>query len=243
MWRVTRPPQFPAYSFIEPSYYEPGANDDHPTHDVAAGDRLIANVYNAVRANEKLWNKCLLVVLYDEHGGFYDHVMPPAAVPPDHHTEEYSFDQLGVRVPAVLVSPFAEKAKVVRDEFDHTSLLKYLTDKWSLGPLGERTRQAKSFAGALLPALRTDCPLTIPSPGPAGSPPAAVSGRPALSSHQTALFAMTQLLESMTDVEAASLKGRVARMIVGFDGAVDVGMERVEQFLDQLRTKVVSALP
>jgi phospholipase C len=81
---VARHPEqpFPSYSFIEPSYYEPGANDDHPTHDIAAGDRLIASVYNALRANEQLWTKSLLVVLYDEHGGFYDHVVPPKAVPP-----------------------------------------------------------------------------------------------------------------------------------------------------------------
>ena len=222
---------FPAYSFIEPSYYEPGANDDHPTHDVAAGDRLIANVYNSLRANPDLWSKSLLVVLYDEHGGFYDHVVPPVAVPPDHHQEEYAFTQLGLRVPAILVSPYAAK-KIVKTQFDHTSLLKYLTDKWQLGPLGERTRLANSFAGELLAAPRTDCPTSLPLTGPPGQVPVA-TGRPILSGHQTALFAMTQLLESMTDVAGDDLKGRVSRMIVGFDGAVDVGMERVEEFLDQ----------
>jgi phospholipase C len=224
---------FPDYCFIEPSYYEPGANDDHPTHDVAAGDRLIANVFNALRANEELWSKTLLVILYDEHGGFYDHEVPPAAVPPDHHQEDYTFDQLGLRVPAVLVSPFADK-KIVRTVFDHTSLLKYLSEKWGLGPLGERTRQANSFADDLLTQPRAKC---LPEVLLVGAPSEApiMTGRPALSGHQTALFAMTQLLESMTDVAAADLKGRVSRMIVGFDGAVDVGIERVEDFLGQQR--------
>jgi phospholipase C len=225
---------FPAYAFIEPSYYEPGANDDHPTHDIAAGDRLVASVYNALRANETLWSKCLLVVLYDEHGGFYDHVTPPAAVPPDHHQEEYTFDQLGLRVPAILVSPWVGKG-VLKTVFDHTSLLKYLTDKWGLGPLGARTAKANTFGAAIGATARTDCPVELPLIGPAG-PTLAVSTRPALSSHQTALVAMTQLLESMTQVEANSLKGRLSRMIVGFDGAVDVAMQRVEEFLGQARS-------
>jgi phospholipase C len=235
---------FPSYCFIEPNYYEPGANDDHPTHDVAAGDRLIANVYNALRANAELWSKTLLVVLYDEHGGFFDHVVPPTAAPPDHHQEEYKFNQLGLRVPAILVSPYADK-KVVKTQFDHTSLLKYLTDKWGLGPLGDRTRQANSFASELLAKPRADCPATLPLSGPPGEVVVA-AGRPALSGHQSALFAMTQLLESMTDVAGDDLKGRVSRMIVGFDGAVDVGMERVEDFLGQqknLQSSITSVFP
>jgi phospholipase C len=222
---------FPSYVFIEPSYYDPGANDDHPTHDVASADRLIANVYNALRANESLWSKSLLIVLYDEHGGFYDHVVPPKAIPPDHHQEEYTFDQLGLRVPSILVSPYTLKS-VLKTEFDHTSLLRYLADKWNLGPLGLRTVSANSFATAIQATARTDCPATLPLIG-AGGQTVAPAGRPVLNSHQTALFAMTQLLESMTDVEATSLQGRIARMIVGFDGAVDVGMERVEEFLGQ----------
>jgi phospholipase C len=66
-------------------------------------------VYNALRANDALWMSTLLVVLYDEHGRFYDHVSPPAAVPPDDFQEEYSFDRFGVRVPAVLVSAWVDQ--------------------------------------------------------------------------------------------------------------------------------------
>jgi phospholipase C len=62
--------KFPSFVFIEPAYLDPGANDDHPAHDVLAGEALIASVYNAMRANEALWNTSLLVVLFDEHGGF-----------------------------------------------------------------------------------------------------------------------------------------------------------------------------
>src|SRR6185369_4966045 len=95
------PATFPSYTFIEPAYYDPGACDDHPPHNVLEGQVLIAEVYNALIRNEALWKSTLLVLVYDEHGGLYDHVAPPAAVPPDHHCEEYTFDQLGLRVPAI----------------------------------------------------------------------------------------------------------------------------------------------
>ena len=74
--------QFPAFSFIEPCYYWPGQNDDHPPHTTLRAQALLGSVYNALRQNDRLWNSTLLVALYDEHGGFYDHVPPPAAVPP-----------------------------------------------------------------------------------------------------------------------------------------------------------------
>jgi phospholipase C len=130
--------QFPAFTFIEPKYFGADQNDDHPPHNVFKAEKLIADVYNAIRSNPELWESTLLAVVYDEHGGFYDHVEPPAAVPPDDHREEWTFDRMGVRVPAILVSPFVE-ARVEKTEFDHTSLLKYLTELWNLGPLGRRT--------------------------------------------------------------------------------------------------------
>jgi hypothetical protein len=124
-------------------------NDDHPPHDVMRAEKLIADVYNAIRSNADLWNSTLLVVFYDEHGGFYDHVPPPAATPPDDHREEYTFDRLGVRVPALLVSPWVDN-RVEHTRFDHTSLLRYLTDKWQLTPLpSRRIAEANSIAVAL----------------------------------------------------------------------------------------------
>jgi phospholipase C len=109
---------------------------------------LIARVYNAIRRNTALWRTTLLAILYDEHGGFADHVPPPPAVPPDAHREEYTFDRLGVRVPVVLVSPWLAP-QVVDASCDHTSLLQSLTQKWGLGPLGARTAQATDVFAAL----------------------------------------------------------------------------------------------
>jgi phospholipase C len=229
---------FPQFCFIEPAYYQPGATDDHPPHDVLEGERLIASVYNAIRRNDALWKSSLLVLLYDEHGGFYDHVVPPGAVPPDHHVEEYTFDQLGVRVPAILVSPFVNPG-VVHTVFDHTSVLRYVSDKWDLAPLGERVAAANSFASALLAAPAAPDRLPVIA-GPAPRPPAQVKfgqiesrRQSSLNEHQSALVGMTQLLESMTEVRPEALLRRSKRMVTGFDGAVDVATERVEQFFAQ----------
>jgi Phosphoesterase family len=90
----------------------------------------------------------LLIVFYDEHGGFYDHVEPPATIAPDDHQKEYAFDRLGVRVPAILISPWVDRC-VDATQFDHTSVLRYLIDKWNLGPLGHRTAVANSIGVAI----------------------------------------------------------------------------------------------
>ena len=78
-----------------------------------------------------LWKSTLLIVTYDEHGGFFDHVSPPATIAPDGHTKEFNFARLGVRVPAILVSPWVERG-VCKTPFDHTSILRYACDKWGL---------------------------------------------------------------------------------------------------------------
>jgi phospholipase C len=131
------PNEFPRYTFIEPCYFGAEENDQHPPADVRQGEALIAQVYNALRANEALWQSTLLVVTYDEHGGFFDHVTPPATVAPDEYIAEWSFDRLGVRVPAILVSPWVERG-VINTVFDHTSILRYLCEKWDMPPLGLR---------------------------------------------------------------------------------------------------------
>jgi len=140
---------FPQFCFIEPDFMGINENDDHPPHDVMKAEKLLADVYNALRENAELWQSTLLVIFYDEHGGFYDHVVPPRAVPPDDCHDEYTFDRLGVRVPALLVSPWVDK-RVESSKFDHTSFLKYVTEKWSLTPLpSRRIAEATSIAVAL----------------------------------------------------------------------------------------------
>jgi phospholipase C len=226
---------FPAYAFIEPTYNPPGANDDHPSHNVLEGERLIAEVYNAVRANDALWKSCLLVVVYDEHGGYYDHVPPPAAVPPDHHQEEFTFDRLGVRVPAILVSPYAAQ-RVVKTQFDHTSLLRYLVEKWGLQSLGARVADpgTTSIGAALVDAARADGPASLSVP-PMAAQTALPAQATALSSHQSALFALSHSVESMTDVDANDVAARSRHVLTGPQSMIDVAMDRVEDFLSQQR--------
>ncbi len=149
-----------AYTFIEPYYFGPHQNDQHPPHDIMRGDALIAEVYNALRDNPALFAKTLLVVLYDEHGGFYDHVVPPATVAPDEHTEHFGFDLLGFRVPAVFVSPMLDPG-VVSTPFDHTSLLKMASGLWpGVTPLGRRAALANDPIAAMMwrETPRTDLP-------------------------------------------------------------------------------------
>lgn len=231
---------FPAYVFIEPTYNPPGANDDHPCHNVLEGERLIADVYNAIRANESLWQSTLLVVLYDEHGGYYDHVSPPSAVPPDHHQEEFAFNRLGVRVPALLVSPYAKK-QVVNAQFDHTSLLRYLVSKWRLGSLGARVSDpgTNSIAPYLSGPLRDDTPQQLPMP--TSSPPTPQMAAPTtLGSHQSALFALSQSLESMTDADPNVVAARSRHVLTGPQSMIDVAVDRVEDFLGQQRARFVA---
>jgi phospholipase C len=127
----------PDYSFVEPNYNdhetdsgEEIANDQHPDHDVQAGERLIAEVYMRIKRNPALWASTALLVVYDEHGGIFDHVPPPSCQPdkfsaPANNTGTgmaFNFDRLGVRVPAVLISPWIPKNTVVDRVFDHASI-------------------------------------------------------------------------------------------------------------------------
>ena len=172
-----KPEDFPEFVFIEPRYFKlPLAdkpNDQHPPHDIGLGDQLIADVYGALRANEALWQQTLFAVLYDEHGGFFDHVPPPAAVPPDDQVAPlgpdgdlgFGFDRLGVRVPAVLASPWLA-AGVDSTVYDHSSLLAFLCQRWGLAPLGARCAAALAtnpFQDLFLPSPRLDTPAALPT--------------------------------------------------------------------------------
>jgi phospholipase C len=148
----------PAYAFIEPRYYPHASqlpNDQHPPHVVTMGEQLIADVYNCLR-NSPQWQKTLLVITYDEHGGCFDHVPPPAAQPPGAQaTAPFNFDRYGVRVPAVLVSPYIRQGTVLRPPgavpFDHTSILSTLRACFpELGaPLTLRDAVAPDLSSAL----------------------------------------------------------------------------------------------
>ncbi|WP_428486599.1 alkaline phosphatase family protein [Rhodopila sp.] len=186
----------PAYTFIEPTYFGPYQNDQHPPHDVMRGDALIAQVYNALRGNQALFEKTLLIVLYDEHGGFFDHVPPPATIAPDDHTEHFGFDRLGFRVPAIFVSPWLDPG-VVKAVHDHTSLLRMAAEKWpGVTPLGRRAKQANDPLAELhwRQSPRADLPEAPVAPDiqPART-------LPGLAGFKTSLFGLSHHLESAID--------------------------------------------
>jgi phospholipase C len=161
----------PAYSFIEPRYFallSSLPNDQHPPHNVTLGEQLIAEVYNAVRQGPG-WHKTLLIITYDEHGGLYDHVSPPAAKPPSPpQPGQFAFDRYGVRVPAVLVSPYIEPGTILRPSgdypFDHTSIIATLRERFfpRAEPLTERVRFAPPVGPVLtLPTPSNDGPASV----------------------------------------------------------------------------------
>src|SRR5262249_4287325 len=108
----------PAFTMLEPAYAGSGANDDHPAHDVRVGQAFIASVFAALAASPQ-WNKSLFLLVYDEHGGFFDHVPPPPVIDGDP-----AFTQLGFRVPAIVCGPFARKGCTVSTPFEHVALIK-----------------------------------------------------------------------------------------------------------------------
>jgi phospholipase C len=173
----------PAYTFLEPSWDAAG-NSQHPNYDVALGEQLIHDVYYALRSNEAQWNKTLLIVTYDEHGGCYDHVAPPSgAVPPDNSAGEYGFDftRFGLRVPTVLISPLIAPGTVFRVAegtmpLDHTSILKTVETRWGLPALTARDAAAPDVGDVLtLTTPRSDDPLaSVSVPKSTGSSAAAV---------------------------------------------------------------------
>lgn len=165
----------PAFTFLEPAWSSTG-NSQHPNYDVALGEQLIHDVYEALRGGTG-WPQTLLVITYDEHGGCYDHVPPPSgAVPPDNSAGEFGFDftRFGVRVPTVLISPLIPSGTVFRvpagsAPLDHTSILKTVQQRWALPTLTARDAAAPGFGAALsLTTPRTDDALadvTVPTAG------------------------------------------------------------------------------
>jgi phospholipase C len=164
------------FIFIEPTYDAKNdfrnGNSMHPAGDVRKGEALVKQVYDAISASN-LWSTSVLLVVFDEHGGFFDHVTPPIAVPPGSaenarlKTHNFSFDKLGVRVPAIVVSPFVPAGTIDHSLYDHTCILK-TTDKLlglnGLLDLTARVRAADDFTKMLsLSTPRTEVPV-CPSP-------------------------------------------------------------------------------
>ncbi len=138
----------PAFSLVEPNYDH--ASEEN-SDDISTGESFVSRVVDAV-VHGPAWQKTLLVWLYDEHGGYYDHVAPPPAVPPDEVPPQLrpgdvpgGYDLYGFRVPAVVVSPYAKRDYVSSVVHDHTSILKLLETKFNLPALTNRDGAADNL--------------------------------------------------------------------------------------------------
>ncbi|WP_336992977.1 alkaline phosphatase family protein [Leucobacter sp. VD1] len=184
----------PEYAFVEPRMIF-NHNDFHPPvgavreavidgedvyngalSDVRAGDALVHRVYTAIRtamsATGSNYLNTAMLLTFDEHGGTYDHVVPPAAKPPEPGAGEmgFTFDRLGCRVPAVLVSAYVERGSVFTGTMHHGSLAATLSDRFGLEPLTDRDHGAPSIA----PSFNRQVPRHVadwPQPSPAFVPP------------------------------------------------------------------------
>lgn len=154
---MSNPELKPNYVFIEPRYNilsdSRGATSQHPLGTISDGEKLIQRVYAAIR-NSQIWEKSCLIITYDEHGGFYDRERPPDAIPPgddsrNHQKAEFpgnfDFTMLGVRVPAVIISPWIDREQLDPTLYDHTSILRTLEDRFELRPLTKRDAAANSL--------------------------------------------------------------------------------------------------
>ena len=136
----------PAVVYIDPAF---GSNDDHPPVHPIRGQELIAAVYTAL-AKSPIWENCLLVVTYDEHGGYADHVAPPTTE--DDTLEQFKvdgFQQLGFRVPAFVIGPYAKQNYISTVQYDHTSALKYLQNTFGLEGLTARMAAATDISDCI----------------------------------------------------------------------------------------------
>jgi phospholipase C len=180
---------FPQVIFVEPVYTDAPhegseGTDDHSPSSVYGGQELMRRVYVAMVASQR-WQRSMLIITYDEHGGFFDHEQPltlETVAPGDRYPV---FQTSGVRVPGVIVSPLVSASSCCHSDFDHTSILKLLGDKFGRGsgysPDVDR-RGVKSLTVALdLAAPRTDAPAppdpaTFPKLAATAATPAANTG-------------------------------------------------------------------
>lgn len=154
--------ELPTFSYINPECCT--IDSMHPTSNMAAGEMMIKHLYDSLRQSQ-YWDSTLLIINFDEHGGFADHVAPPVGVPApddnisfsgvsDAHNVDYDFTRLGVRVPAIVINKYITPNTLIHDQgtdyadnsaYTHTSFLHFFQNLWELEGLNNRVQWAKTF--------------------------------------------------------------------------------------------------
>jgi phospholipase C len=255
-----------AYTFIEPSYNVLSdykcSTSQHPLDDVTRGEALIRATYRAIR-NSPLWESSMLVLTWDEHGGFYDHAAPPAAAAPgdshpgsDHNQYGFTFEQYGVRVPAVVVSPWIPRNVVNHRLYDHASIPATLEALFAMPPLTRRDAAANNLTPLLtLTAPRIDAPLDLPAPADSGlgneCAPVSLSAAATLQSSLPALVTrpnasvnegnVTGMLQTALRADLALSPAARSKTL----GRVSAVRTRADawRYADEVRQKLVNAKP
>jgi phospholipase C len=163
----------PQVSFVDPRFEDESSgtsNDDHPHADIRNGEAFLNQVYQAVTRSPD-WPSTLLIINFDEWGGFFDHVPPPVApIPPADQVAGNQDGRLGFRTPALLISPWSRRGHVSHSQFDHTSVLKLIEWRWGLPALTIRDTTANNLALALdFANPNLNAPSYDVPPGPFGT--------------------------------------------------------------------------
>jgi len=139
----------PNVSYVDPDFSMAYTNTYHPHDDIRNGEAFLSSVYRAVTTGP-LWRSSLLLITFDEWGGFYDHVRPPVApIPPGELAIGNTDGLRGFRIPSILVSPFARRRNISSVVYDHASILRLIEWRWSLEPLTVRDAGANNLADEL----------------------------------------------------------------------------------------------
>lgn len=134
----------PNLAIVDPSFSGSGEDDEHPPTDIQRGQAFAAHIINKLMNAPAVWSKTVFFLMYDEHGGFYDHVVPPPACEPDKYypAGTYRFNRLGIRTPLIVVSPFAKAGYVSHIVTDHTSVTRFIENRFNLPAMTHRDANA-----------------------------------------------------------------------------------------------------
>jgi len=139
----------PNVAFVDPQFYGNFSNSYHPPEDIRNAEAFLGSIYRAVTSSP-LWSRSLLIITFDEWGGFFDHVPPSIAPLPEIERAAGNLDGLrGFRIPTILVSPFVKRGHVSSRVYDHASVLRLIESRWGLQPLTVRDAQANNLMDEL----------------------------------------------------------------------------------------------